>query len=397
MTGIARSGRLRSWNVWDGGANPLQLSVSDVCSGVVLGLGHATGRHEPVRDPRAELEDAARRLLEQPPCVVAFSGGRDSSVLLALLALVAHREGLPAPVALTARWQDDPSSDESSWQEEVIRWIGLEDWQVIYPHEDLDLLGVEATTALREHGLLWPAPSYALLPMYQSARGGTLVTGEGGDEAFALWPYAGAWAALAAHRRLRVRQAAWLASGFAPAVVRRALWARRERPYQTWLRSDLAKDYARRLATELAGDPVRFDRYLEVMRRRRSVRLGLDTALRLAGAVDCRYAAPFHEPSFLDALGHLGGRRGIGGRSAAMRTLFGDLLPESVLNRQTKATFGGVFWGPASREFARTWDGSGLDSDLIDVERLRRAWTDRQPVYGAALPLHAAWLSSHGT
>ena len=95
--------------------------------------------------PLAVLRDRARSLLSCPPCVVAFSGGRDSSALLALLVGVANREGLPEPIAVTARWDEDRASDETSWQEEVIATLGVQHWEVIRPGSDLDLLGGEAT------------------------------------------------------------------------------------------------------------------------------------------------------------------------------------------------------------------------------------------------------------
>jgi asparagine synthase (glutamine-hydrolysing) len=78
-----------------------------------------------------------------------------------------------------------------------------------------------------------------------------------------------------------------------------------------------------------------------------------------------------------------------------MTELFGDLLPEPVLARTSKASFGGVFWGQASRRFAQEWDGTGLETSLVDAEALRAEWLAPVPVYGSALPLHAAWLAHH--
>lgn len=386
---------------WAAGPNPCDLTHLEVGSGVVLGLDRS-GFDEsrgpwphPAPKPRTALEDVARRLLTRSPCVVAFSGGRDSSAVLAVLCAVARREGLAEPVAATARFDDDPSSDESDWQEQVVRALGVRDWEIIRPAEDFDLLGPEAVTALGRHGLLWPPPSYALLPMMRRAAGGVLVTGEGGDEAFALWPYARAWAAVSGRNRPRPRDVAALAVGASPRVVRRAVWRRREPPYQDWLRDPARRRYARALSAELADDPLRWDRYLQTMRRRRSVTLGLATMARLAGGVGAEFAAPLHDEAFLAGLAVEGGRRGLGGRTAVMTRLFGDLLPTSFLSRTTKATFGGVFWGPASRGFAEGWDGEGVDPSIVDVGRLRRAWLSSTPLYGAALPLHAAWLASH--
>lgn len=52
--------------------------------------------------------------LGRPPCLLAFSGGRDSSALLAVAVSVAHREGLPLPIPLI--YPGVAGTDESSWQ-----------------------------------------------------------------------------------------------------------------------------------------------------------------------------------------------------------------------------------------------------------------------------------------
>ena len=44
------------------------------------------------------VEDAVLPAVSRPPCVVTFSGGRDSSLVLAVATRVARREGLPDPI-----------------------------------------------------------------------------------------------------------------------------------------------------------------------------------------------------------------------------------------------------------------------------------------------------------
>src|SRR5215212_1324990 len=53
--------------------------------------------------PLEALEEAVLPALTQPPCLVSFSGGRDSSSVLAAATRAARREGLPAPVPVTLR------------------------------------------------------------------------------------------------------------------------------------------------------------------------------------------------------------------------------------------------------------------------------------------------------
>jgi hypothetical protein len=66
---------------------------------------------------REALAESIRAGLRRPPCLVSFSGGRDSSAVLAVAAEVARKEGLPAPVAVTYRYPDEMTgAGETRWQ-----------------------------------------------------------------------------------------------------------------------------------------------------------------------------------------------------------------------------------------------------------------------------------------
>ncbi len=335
-------------------------------------------------------------MLATPPCVIAFSGGRDSSALLALFVDVARVEGLEQPIAVTARWADDEASDESAWQEHVVRTVGADRWEILRLGTELDLLGDEAVGVLDCLGLVWPAPAYALLPMIRLAAGGVFLSGEGGDEAFGLWPYGRLWADIRRRRLPHRSDLAALALGCMPRALRRRCWQRNLPPYQTWLHPAALAEVAERVADDQADDPLRWDHYQVISRRRRATDLTLDTLGRLCGLNGSRFVAPFVDERFLTALAAWGGPLGRGDRTAVMAALFSDVIPGPVMARTSKASFGGVFWGPACRRFAREWDGAGFSPELVDPEALRRAWLAPVPVYGAALPLHAAFLYDRG-
>jgi asparagine synthase (glutamine-hydrolysing) len=305
---------------------------------------------------------------------------------------VARQDGLDQPLAVTARWDGDEASNESSWQEEVVRAIGAVHWEIVRPGTDLDLLGAEATSVLERTGLLWPAPSYAFLPMMRLAAGGTFLSGEGGDEAFGLYPLGRLWSSVRGHRVPRSSDLRALALCCLPRPLRRRRWQHNDPPYQSWLRADAFALVAHDLADEMADDPLRFDRYLAISRQRRSADLTLESLGSVAALEGARYVAPLLDQGFLASLAAWGGPFGRGDRTGVMEALFANLLPGQILSRTSKATFGGVFWGPEARRFAQQWDGTGLDPGLVDAEALRREWLADVPVHAATLPLHAAWL-----
>jgi Asparagine synthase len=130
----------------------------------------------------AVLERVLVRSLRRPPCVVAFSGGRDSAGMLGLAARAARRHGLPLPIPATYRFPGIPDVDENAWQDTVVRHLGLEDWVRLDVTDELDLVGPVAAPLLRRFGPLWPPNSHFAGLLAPHARGGTFVTGVGGDE-----------------------------------------------------------------------------------------------------------------------------------------------------------------------------------------------------------------------
>ena len=382
--------------VWFPEGNPAGLTELEVASGRIVGAGNGPLlRPDPTAHPTGVLRAQARSLLADPPCVIAFSGGRDSSAILAEFMSVARSEGLPEPIPATARWDDDEASDEREWQEHVIGIVGAKDWEVVKPGLDLDLLGPQAKGAMERVGLMWPAPAYVNLPLIRLAAGGSFVSGEGGDEAFGLWEYGRLTTALRSRHLPQRSDLRALALGCMPRSVRRLRWRKHLPAFETWLRPEARVAFTEALVEECVAEPLRWDRYQAFSRRNRAKDLTQRTFDELCSGHGARFAAPFLEQPYLASLAAWGGAVGKGDRTTVMTALFSDVLPGPVLARTSKATFGGVFWGPSSRRFADEWDGSGVDDALVDTEALRRAWLEPLPVFASALPLHAAWLHAH--
>src|SRR3954451_5362253 len=171
------------------------LTALEISSGLVLPPARrapALPRLEPGTTPRMAFEAAVRPLLDRSPCLVSFSGGRDSSAVLAAATAIARREGLRLPVPVTHRFPSAALTQETEWQEQVIGHLGLSDWVRIDAADDLDCVGPVATEVLRRHGLLWPCNAYFHAPIFEAAAGGAVLTGVGGDEAFSpsSWTHA---------------------------------------------------------------------------------------------------------------------------------------------------------------------------------------------------------------
>ncbi|MCU1504422.1 MAG: hypothetical protein JWM12_3776, partial [Ilumatobacteraceae bacterium] len=134
------------------------------------------------RPPRDVLGEVLLGILRRGRTAVAFSGGIDSSGLLCLATAVARANGLAEPVAVTARFPDAPSTDETRWQELVIGHLRLADWVKVDFRDECDVIGHEAQIGLRRYGVRWPPLVYAEQPLMRACPGATYVMGNGGDE-----------------------------------------------------------------------------------------------------------------------------------------------------------------------------------------------------------------------
>lgn len=343
----------------------------------------------------AAVEQAMLPALQRTPCVVSFSGGRDSSAVLAVATAVARRHGLEEPVPVTMRFRAGPGTDEAQWQRLVLDHLGLRRHEILYADAEYDALGVPALRALRRHGVRWPVNAYMHDPVLRAAAGGTVLTGIGGDELLGH-PASRVLRVLRGRSRPQPRDALRIAAVAAPRSLRRIVWRRRHRDYGPWLTAEGNALVMRALAREEIAFPERYDAAVRRWYGSRAF-AALDGALGLLGeAYDARVVNPFLQPGALAALAAAGGAFGLGGRTNAMRRLFGDHLPEAVIARPTKAHFAAPMWGPRFRAFAETWDGSGVDPSLVDVDALRSQWNAPAPDFRTGLLLHQAAVSRFG-
>ena len=79
--------------------------------------------------PAEALVRVSGELAGDNTCFVGFSGGCDSSLVLASCTRARREQGLPDPIAVTLRY-DHPSTDERTYQEAMIAHLQLRDWVV---------------------------------------------------------------------------------------------------------------------------------------------------------------------------------------------------------------------------------------------------------------------------
>jgi asparagine synthase (glutamine-hydrolysing) len=298
-------------------------------------------------------------------------------------------------VALTRRWPAYPETDESAWQELVIKSLSLADWEKV-DFEENDVIGPTCAPSLRRLGPLWPPLLHSWPPMFEKARGGSFVTGEGGDEVFG--PRRCAWLRRALWRRPTRASLVGTSLSLAPRRIRRQAAlreVRRELPAE-WLLPHSQARYHELLADDEADEPLGWPASMQWQLRRRSPVVGSHNLALLAAEHGTALCEPLLDPDFVASLSAVAGSLGFPGRTRAMRAVFGRLLPDELLARSTKAYTTSMVFGPWSRQFIEQWPGDGVDQTLVDSIALQRAWAADSPPIGTMLLLQQAWLRVAG-
>jgi Asparagine synthase len=378
----------------------LRLSALEELWGIPIGTDEMTaplpsgGVH--TGSPREALEEVVLAALQRPPCLVSFSGGVDSSTVLAVAAHVARREGLALPIPATNCFPDLAEADEADWQERVVDHLQLDDWIRLDWQDELDVVGPLATRLLERHGILIPFNSHFHYPLLERAAGGSLLTGFGGDELFDPVDRATAAHIIFGHSRPSPRDLPALMFGLAPRWVR-TIAAIPSRPYGrfAWIRPRARW----RLAwTDTAWDsrePLRWDRSLRDWWWPTRMLQCCVASMNVMGAdFDVRVESPLAAREVLAACAQAGGAIGLGSRPRALHTIVGDLLPSEILGRGTKASFNEAFWNRYAREFVASWDGRGIDPRQVSADALRAEWAIPKPDAHSFVQLHRAWLAS---
>jgi hypothetical protein len=157
-----------------------------------------------------------------------------------------------------------------------------------------------------------------------------------------------------------------------------------------WLREPMRTRMLQRKVSDVAREPLLWRKSIDRHFRRRALTRCFDNMGIVAQDHATNLVHPFIEPAFHDAMAHAFGLSGPRSRATAMRVLFGDLLPETIVRRSDKAFFNHAVYGPATRAFAEKWRNGGVDESVVDVDRLRSEWLAETPSAQTALLLQSA-------
>ena len=162
-----------------------------------------------------------------------------------------------------------------------------------------------------------------------------------------------------------------------------------------WLRPVAREQLVERFAQLERSRPLAFMNSVRMVPRRRSQVLGARNRRILAARTNVELTSPLLHPEVVHALARDGGRLGRGDRTAVLRAMASDLLPDDVVSRTGKASFTRCYMGRPTQEFAAAWTGVGVDPELVDPDELRRTWLSAAPIAPTAALLQAAWLATN--
>jgi asparagine synthase (glutamine-hydrolysing) len=315
---------------------------------------------------------------------------------LAVAVSAARREGLDLPVPVSLRYVNAPETREDEWQELVIGALGLKDWERITIRDELEFLGPAATAMLQEFGVMYPMNQALFLqPILPRAHGGSLLTGWVGDWLFDTWQWRDAADVVARRCKTRPRDLRRVAFAMAPRALRESRERRRQGRRFRWLSKEAQEAVDEIEMEERVREPVRWGDRLVWWVKLRRVQMGPKAFQVMGAEYDIRWGHPLNDPDFLSHLGAASPATGLGDRTRAMRFLFSELLPDQLLSRPTKGFYGHAFWGSRTLDFARGWDGEGVDTSVVDVVGLKQEWSERLPNQRTASLLHQIWLAAH--
>ncbi len=314
-------------------------------------MGHTGTLPSPTNEqetPREALERVVGVALQRPPCGVAFSGGRDSSAVLAVATHVARRDGLPDPIPITRLFPEVREAEERGWQEIVIRHLQLRDWHRLDFHDELDVVGPLAAAHLEAHGVVWPPTIAGDVPLVEAVPGGSVIDGEGGDEVLGVAAHrvAPLTRLIRSPRPVQWRRVRSALGALSPAVVR-GRHARREwgRDQFAWLTDAGVEVLLAGLEQSEREQPLSFSASVRTVPRRRSQVLARRNRRILAGRREVDISSPLLHPDFVHAVARDGGALGRGDRTSALRALVPDLLPDDVLARDDEGRVHPVLHG----------------------------------------------------
>lgn len=374
----------------------------EVAGGWVHGRSTAPATVDPPGEPPSEvLRAVLRDALTRGPCLVPFSGGRDSSLLLAVTCSVAREAGVTLPLAVTFRHPGLPESEETSWQDLVMEHLRLQgmspEWRIVEVTDELDIVGPVLAPLLEERRHpLWPPNMASTVALADGAQGATILSGDYGDEVLGV-RRATVIAGLLRRRGRGLSLAYWRAASLAATprlVLAGAIRLRGSAPH--WLSSRGVRRWRALSGADALHDPFPYDRSVRAVVSWRGPVLGFANLERICRRRACHLETPLADPRVISALAAHGGWKGPQSRGYATSLLGGDLLPDRLYGRDTKADFLTSRFNRHTVATVDAWKDTDISREWVDTERLRSAWEVRRFHPQMAGLVQQAWLAQHG-